>query len=96
MKEEDARNADAELGSCVEAAQVDAQHSQLLHRLDVRRHRDLTGRRNGDRQMLPGVVVVHRAEFVTHGVWGLEIKDRNKVVSLLMLRKMRLSDYRKT
>lgn len=61
---EDAGHGDQELRGGVEVAQVDAQHPQLVHRLDVGRHHDLGGgrRRDGDGQVLPrgagGVVVV--------------------------------------
>lgn len=70
VKEEDSSHTDEELCGRAEAAQVDAQDSELLHRLDVRRHDLLCRRGDGDGDVLPRTVVADQAIFATHPVTG--------------------------
>ena len=77
VEDEDPRHADKELRGGTEVAQVDAQHPQLFHRLDVGGH-DLVGRGDGDGEVLPSAVVADQAKLAdaAHGLrggWGLGV-----------------------
>ena len=62
VEHEHPRNADEELRGGTEVAEVDAQHPQLLHRLDVGGH-DLVRGGDGDGEVLPRAVVADQAEL---------------------------------
>lgn len=78
VKDKDSSHTDEELCGGAEAAQVDSQNPQLLHRLYVGWH-DLRGRRDGDWNVLPWTVVAHQAIFGTHCICGFwELWERNE------------------
>ena len=83
VEQEDSRHAHQELRGRVEAAQVNAQHAQLIHRADVRRHH-LRGGGDRDGDVLPRAVVTQQGELATHLVSGLRREvDVEPVIRML-------------